>query len=318
MANFAIERAYQREVTTTPAGYPAFPGYQPGYGQQPGGQPQGQPGYGQQAPYGYAQQPGYGQQGYPQQGYGQQVDPRMLQQQFQMPSATASQMGRVTFDDITVKTGLTLGVVVLASAIAWVLSATSPALITPLWVVGLIGGLVFGIVNAVKREPSPALILAYAVFEGLLLGAISMVANALVPGVVIQAVAATFVTAAVSMFLFRSGVVRVTQRFRSILRVALWSYLIFALGNLVVMLIMGGMGVRGTYIGGMSIGLVIGLIAVVIAAMSLIEDFDTATRAVEHGLPQRFAWSVAFGITVTLIWMYVEILRILLIVFGDR
>lgn len=320
MSNPVLSRAFEDSKTRagqTPAGYPVHPGHRPqqGYGQphvqQGYGQPQVQQGYG--APY---VQQGYGQP-QAQQGYG---TPAGLEQGYNMPSATNVDMGRMTVDDVVVKTGTLLGVVVLTAVVSAFVAASNPALMMPLWIGGLIGGLVLGLVNAFRREPSVPLIMAYALFEGAFIGAISMWAILMVPGVVIQAVFATFVVAAVCLFLFRSGRVRVTQRFQKVLRVALISYLIFCLVNLGVMLFgstTGMFGIRSMEFGGIAIGLGIGLIAVIIASMSLIADFDSIQKGVAAGVPSRFAWTAAFGITVTIIWMYIEILRILLILFSN-
>lgn len=237
---------------------------------------------------------------------------------YQMPAATAAESGRMTVDDVVVKTSILLGMVVIVAAIAAAVSAASPELSMTLWIVGAIGGLVLGLVNAFRKQPSVPLIMAYAVFQGMLLGALSWWANAMVPGVVGMAVLATFIVAGISLTLYRTGAVKVTKRFRSILMVAMISYLIFIVVNLVAMIFMpmGLFGIRSLEMGGVAAGLLIGLIAVFIAAMSLIADFDMISRGVQAGAPARYAWTAAFGIMVTLIWMYIEILRILLIVFN--
>ncbi|HHW82745.1 MAG TPA: Bax inhibitor-1/YccA family protein [Actinomycetales bacterium] len=329
MANPVLSRAFEGKAptaATTPAGYPVHPGYQPqgrpdqqGYGQAQGQAQWGQQGYGQQAPQGYGQQ---GYQQMPPAGYRAGYDStQALEHAYNQPSASAPEMGRMTVDDVVVKTGMTLGVVVIASVVSWFFVGTNPALAMPLWIGGLIGGLVLGIINAVRKEPSVPLIMAYALFEGAFIGAISWWANAIVPGVVAQAVFATFIVAAVCLFLYRSGIVKVTEKFRSVLKLALISYLIFCVINLGVMLFMpqtGLFGIRSMEFGGIALGLGIGLVAVIIASMSLIADFDAISKGVAHGVPARFAWTAAFGITVTLIWLYIEILRILLILFADR
>ncbi|MDO5494172.1 MAG: Bax inhibitor-1/YccA family protein [bacterium] len=337
MANPVLSRAFEgsnAQAPTTPAGYPAHPGYQP-QGQQQAGQwgqqAPGQQQYGQQ-PYGQTQ---YGQQAPSQAGFGQPGAQQMppagyragydtnasLEHAYNMPPASGPEMGRMTVDDVVVKTGLTLGVVTVTAVVAWFFASANPGLIVPLWIGGLIGGLVLGLVNAFRKEPSVPLIMAYAVFEGAFIGAISLWANTIVPGVVPQAVFATFVVAAVCLFLYRSGIVKVTEKFKSVLKLALISYLIFCVVNLFVMLLapqVGLFGIRSVEFGGIAIGLGIGLIAVVIASMSLIADFDAITKGVAAGVPARFAWTAAFGITVTLIWLYIEILRILLILFSNR
>ncbi|HZK04233.1 MAG TPA: Bax inhibitor-1/YccA family protein [Actinomycetaceae bacterium] len=306
MSNPVLTRAFNDQGAKTPAGYPVHPGHQPGQGRSAHTTQQPSSGY----HYGYDQAPA----GYPpqQQGYDAEAA-------YRMPSPTNADIGRMTVDDVVVKTGTLVGVVAVTAVAAAGLSSAQPQLVMPLWIGGLIGGLVFGLVNAFRREPSVPLIMTYALFEGAFLGAISFWANAWVPGVVPQAVFATFIVAAVCLFLYRSGLVKVTQRFRSVLRLALVSYLIFCLVNLAVVLFVpsGMFGIRSIEAGGIAIGLGIGFIAVIIASMSLIADFDDIEKGVRAGVPSRFAWTAAFGITVTLVWMYIEILRILLLLFAN-
>lgn len=278
--------------------------------------------YGQQGGVGYAPGP-YGQQpGQPlQQGYGQQpgfqqapADMASLEASYAGPSAGSSQMGRLTFDDVIMKTATVVGTVVVVAALAWLL--TPPALMLPVLVVGLLGGLVLGLVNVFKKEPSPALIMAYAVFQGAFLGLISQVFEAQYSGIVGQAVLATFITFGVTLVLFRSGKVRVTPKFTKFLMIGLISYGIFGLVNLGVVLFSDIGGPFGLRTG--AFGLLIGGVGVVLAAMTLIVDFDQIARGVANGVPAKFAWAAAFGLAMTLIWLYIEFLRILAILRGDN
>ncbi|MGO2042904.1 MAG: Bax inhibitor-1/YccA family protein, partial [Cellulosimicrobium funkei] len=183
-----------------------------------------------------------------------------------------------------------------------------------LYLLGAIAGLVLGLVNAFKRNPSPALIIAYTVAQGLFLGGISLAFGTMTVGnggnltdIVFQAVLATVATFAAALFLFRSGKVRVTPKFTRWLLIAMVGYLAFSLVNVVLVLfgVLDGWGMRGG-----TIGIVVGLIAVGLAAASLIVDFDSIKRGVEAGVPAKFAWSAAFGLMVTLIWLYLEFLRL--------
>ncbi|OMH23788.1 hypothetical protein BKD30_10385 [Tersicoccus phoenicis] len=255
---------------------------------------------------------GHGQPGHGQSGYGQ---PNDLQDLYNRPSATPSQTGRMTFDDVIVKTTMTLGLVVVGAAIGW--------FVPGLMLVGLIGGLVLGLVNAFKREPAPALILAYAALEGLFLGGISSFLEGIYPGIVVQAVVGTLSVFAVTLLLFRSGKVRATPRAMKFFLIALAGYALFSMVNLGLMVfgVTSGMfGLNSANIPGTSIpwGLVIGLLAIGLAAFSLIVDFTSISEGVRNGVPARYAWSAAFGLTVTLVWLYVEILRLLAILRGDE
>lgn len=258
--------------------------------------------------YGTAPQPGqYGQYG----AAGQQaMDASDLDAMYQSPSATTADTKRLTYDDVIIKTGGLLALLVVVAAATWTL-VPGPMLSTVM-IVGLIGGLVLGLVNAFKRNPSPALIVAYTVFEGAFLGAISLVYNTMFEGAVTQAVIGTISVFAVSLFLFRSGKVRVTPKFTRWLMFALIGYALFSLVNFVLMLtgVMGGdFGLRNG-----PIGVIIGIVAVGLAAASLIVDFDSIKRGVEAGAPAKMAWSAAFGLLVTLIWLYLELLRLAAII----
>lgn len=241
---------------------------------------------------------------------GQQIQD--LEQTYAGPAATPVQTGRMTYDDVIVKSSGLLAIIVATAAVAWfVFPGNALVMFT-----GLIGGLVLGLVNAFKREPSPGLIVGYAAFEGLFLGGISQVFEASYGGIVMQAVLATFATFAATLLLFTSGKVRVTPKFTRVVLIAGAGYLLFSLVNLGLM-VFGVMdnawGVRGLTIMGIPLGVVIGLAAVVLAAAFLVMDFDAIKRGVEGGIPARFAWSAAFGLVVTLVWLYLEFLRLLAI-----
>lgn len=301
MSNPALNKAFGTKVPTTPAGYPAYPGYVPGEGAGRGGQQQ----------YGYAQN--------------QYVRPQQQQQELEnawrQPAASPVDTQRMTLDDVILRTAMTLGVLLLAAVPAWMVSAADPSLAMVLWIGGLLGGLVLGLVNSFKREPSPALILAYAAFEGLFLGAISSFFEYLYPGIVIQAVLATVVTFAVTLGLYTTRIVRVTAKFTRFVIIAMASYLAFSVVNLVLMLTgvsQGMFGLRSAEIFGIPAGLLIGAFAVVLATMSLLMDFNQIEQGVKAGVPERYSWSAAFGLTVTLVWLYLELLRIIAILRGDQ
>ena len=242
-------------------------------------------------------------------------DSAALNQMYQAPSATTSQTGRMTYDDVIMKTGGLLTVVVVVAALTWVL--VPPALMMPVMIVGALVGFVLGLVNSFKKSPSPALILTYGVAQGVFVGAISNFYNSLWDGVVLQAVLATTATFAACLVLFRSGKVRVTPKFTRWLIIAMVGYLVFSLVNLLLMVLnVGGDGMFGPLRGGF-LGVVVGLFAVGLAAAMLIVDFDSIKRGVEQGIPAKFAWTAAFGLVVTLIWMYLEFLRLIAILRGS-
>lgn len=315
---------------------------QSGHPQQGYGTPQGfgaqQQGYGApQQGYGSAQQQGYGtpqgyaapqQQGYgaPQQGYGapqpqgaqQWQQPDQLEQMYQAPAASPLDTGRMTYDHVITRTSALLGIIVAVGALTWF---TLPGL----FIVGAIAGLVLGLINAFRKEPSKPLIIAYAVAQGVFLGGISAFFEALYPGIVFQAVLATVATFAVTLVLYTSRVIRVTSKLRRFLLIALVGYLAFALINFGIMLFAGGdfgaFGLRSVEVnipilGTMPIGIIIGVVAVILATISLLVDFDAIERGVKQGVPERYGWTAAFGLTVTLVWLYLELLR-LIAIFRD-
>lgn len=235
-----------------------------------------------------------------------------LEHAYAAPSASAYETGRMTYDDVIMKTGMMLGIVVLVGALAWI---APPATQQLLMIVGLIGGLVLGLVNSFRKKVSPPLILAYAVFQGLFMGSISSWFEASWSGIVMQAILATLAVFGTMLVLFRSGKVRNSPKFQRIVMLALVGYAVFALLNLVLVWtgVMSGWGMRSG-----PLGILIGVAAVALAAATLVIDFDTIQQGVRRGAPAIYSWAAAFGLTVTLIWMYLEILRILAILRGDN
>jgi uncharacterized YccA/Bax inhibitor family protein len=238
-------------------------------------------------------------------GNARTLDVRQLDEMYALPSAGPRETGRMTYDDVIMRTGGLLALLVVTGAVTWVVAPG-------LWVVGAIVGLVLGLVNAFKRKPSPALIMLYAVAQGVFLGGLSKFYEDFYDGIVGQAVLATLAVFATSLFLFRSGKVRVTPKFTRMVLLGLVGYLVFSLINVVLMLFGVGGGEFGPLRSGW-LGVAVGLVAVGLAAASLIIDFDSIKRGVEQGVPSQYAWYAAFGLVVTLVWLYLELLRLLAI-----
>ena len=306
--------------TQTPNGYPTMPGYQAGqYGQQPNQYGQEATGYGQQ----YGQ---YGQYGQSANQYGQtagygQVSPEQmagLEAQYQAPSATNADMRRMTYDDVIIRTAGMFAIILGTGAISWNLvtsiDETTLGLGVMAMFVGLIGSLALGLVNAFKREPSPALILAYAAFEGLLLGGFSGFMEARYEGIVVQAVLATLATFGAMLAAYSYGGFRVQGRFRRVVVVATLGYGVFCLINLGLSMtgvVGGACGLRSMTIMGIPLGVPLGILAVILASFFLAIDFESIENGVRNGLPRRYAWAGAFGLVLTIVWLYVEFLRLL-------
>lgn len=279
--------------------------YGQGYGQGQFGQPQfGQPQYGQaQAGWNPAQQA---------------MSSDQLQDMYNRPAAGPADSGRMTFDDVIMKTAACLAAVIAGAAVTLVVAQ---GLASMLMIVGALGGFVLGMVNTFKKQPSPALILAYAALEGFFLGGLTRILDGMFPGVGLQAVIGTLSVFAVTLVLFKSGKVRATPKAMRFFMIALIGYAVFALINMVMMwtgAVQSPFGLRAQVeIFGIPLGVFIGLLAIGLAAFSLIMDFTSIEAGVRSGAPQRFSWTAAFGLTVTLVWLYVEIIRLLAILRGD-
>lgn len=275
------------------------------YGQNP----YGQGGYGQtpvmNAPGGWAGQ--------------QNMTDDQLQQMYNRPAAGPAETGRMTYDDVIIKTAACLGVLVAGAAVTLFVGLS---LATMLMVVGALGGFVLALVNTFKKQPSPALILAYAGLEGLFLGGLTRILDGMFPGVGLQAVIGTLSVFAVTLVLFKSGKVRATPKAMRFFMIAVIGYAVFALVNMVMMwtgAVDSPFGLRTSVeILGIPLGVFIGLLAIGLAAFSLIMDFTSIEAGVRAGAPERFSWTAAFGLTVTLVWLYVEIIRLLAILRGEE
>jgi uncharacterized YccA/Bax inhibitor family protein len=266
--------------------------FAPGQGQAyPGAAPYGQPG-----PYGRPQDaPGqYGG------GYGGP-------QQYQGAPASSRPM---TLDDVIVKTAITLGVVTLVAALAWWRIPDDVA--GPAFLAGALLAFVLALVLSFQRNISPVLLMVYAAAEGVFLGIGSKFFESYAEGVVVQAVLATLITAGLTLATYKFFNIKVTARFARMVMIATMGFA----GVILVNFILSLFGV-GTGISGMGpLGLLFAAIGAGLAVFNLILDFDLIERGVAMGAPQNEAWRAAFGLTVTLVWLYWNLLRILAILRG--
>ncbi|TDD16585.1 hypothetical protein E1218_29445 [Kribbella turkmenica] len=265
--------------------------FAPGQGQAyPGAAPYGQPG-----PYG--QQPGQ---------YG---GPGMPPQQYQGAPAGSRPM---TMDDVIVRTAATLGVVAVVAAIAWNMIPVS--LVTPAFLGGALLAFVLAMVLSFSRRINPALVMVFAAAEGVFLGIGSkFIANWVGDsGIIVQAVLATMVTAGLTLATYKYFAIKVTPRFTKMVIIATMGFAGVILINFVASLFGFNSGIGG--FGPM--GLLFAAIGAGLAVFNLILDFDMIEQGVKHGAPQSEAWRAAFGLTVTLVWLYWNLLRILAILRG--
>ncbi|MDW7775355.1 MAG: Bax inhibitor-1/YccA family protein [Methanosarcinales archaeon] len=206
------------------------------------------------------------------------------------------------------KTLIILLFLMLGALWVWDMFYTNNPLFYPMMILGLIGGLVAAIVTIFKKEWSPFTAPVYGLLEGLVLGGISSVFEAMYPGIVIQAVALTFGTLFALLFAYKSRLIKATENFK--LGVAAATGAIFMIYLATIVLGMFGVGIPFIHESGL-IGIGFSLFVVTIAALNLVLDFDFIERGAQSGAPKFMEWYAAFGLMVTLIWLYIEILRLL-------
>ena len=240
------------------------------------------------------------------------INSQQLQDLYNQPSAGPVQMRRVTLDDVVMKTLGLFSIVVLVGAASWFAVAGNDKLSLPLMLGGMFGGLAVGLVIAFKKTISVPLIVLYSVLEGVLVGAISSVFDRMYPGtgIVTTAVIATVSTFAGMFLAWRFGLIKVTDKSRRIFGMAIMGYLLFSLVNVAASFM--GVG-SGWGFGGKNsmLGIGISVLGVGLASYSLAIDFDSVDRAVKAQLPEKYSWLLAHGLIVTLVWLYLEILRLL-------
>ncbi|MER7754662.1 Bax inhibitor-1/YccA family protein [Kitasatospora sp. NPDC097643] len=277
--SFTREPGYAGFGTTTQAGGP--------YGNNPyAGSP-------------YAQQP---------QDQGPLTD-EQLYEMYNGPSAGPAATGRMTLDDVVARTAMTLLTLVAAGAVAWF---ALPFKNFGFAIGASLVAFVVGLVVSFKRSVSPPLILLYAGLEGFALGAVTHAFNVMWPGIAIQAVLGTAAVFAAMLFAYKSGRIRVTPRYTRI-------GIAVAMGFLLLLVINGIAAMFGADLGLRSgpLGIVVGLIGIGLGAFFLSLDFAAIEEAIAQGAPQKESWRAAFGLTLSLVWIYVEMLRLIAILRGD-
>jgi uncharacterized YccA/Bax inhibitor family protein len=252
-----------------------------------------------QADYGYPTYPGSG----PYAGYGQPGyrDPATWQ------VGTPTIPGRMTIDSTLQKTALTLGLLVASAAATWVMLPDN--LLGMAWIGGAILGLMLGLVISFSKTASPALVMIYAVAEGAFIGAASKFFEDAYPGVVVGAVLGTVAATAGTLAAYRFFNIQVTDRFRKYVTAAIFGFVAVTLLDFVLQFFGSSFGFNGLG----TIGLISSLVGLGLGVLMLILDFDYIERAVAAGAPESESWRAAFGLTVTIVWIYIELLRILAI-----
>lgn len=208
------------------------------------------------------------------------------------------------------RTSIMLALVLITAGWTWnrFYPAQDPAAIMPFMWGGIIGGLVVALVTIFKKPWAPVTAPIYALLEGFALGGISAVFEAQFPGIVIQAVGLTFGTLAALLLAYRSGLIRVTDKFRAGVVAATGGIFLVYLVDIVLRFF--GIGIPFIHESG-ALGIGFSIFVVIIAALNLVLDFDFIEAGVKQGAPKYMEWYAAFGLMVTLIWLYLEILRLL-------
>lgn len=227
----------------------------------------------------------------------------------------------LTIDDVVTKTGMTLGVLSVVAAISYYLVGSNPGLAGPFTLFGSIGGLVLVLIASFgRKQDSPGLVLSYAALEGLFLGGVSwLFGNVLVQGISAGALITQAVLGTVGVFfgmlvVYKTGAIRVTPKFTRMLFASMIGVLVLMLGSLVISLFTHS---PGPLRDGGPLAIVFSLVVIAIAAFSFLVDFDSADQLIRAGAPEKAAWGIALGLTVTLVWLYLEILRLLSYLYSS-
>lgn len=229
-----------------------------------------------------------------------------MEQMYAAPAATPAQTGRMTIDDVVTRTGMTLGTVAVGAVLGWVALPEDYGLAVGAALIAF----VLAMVQAFKRRPAPALILGYALFEGVFLGVLSRTYNEAWQGAPVQAVLGTMAVFAGMLVAYRARIIRVTARYQ---RIGLAVAIGFVLALVVNLLFAAfgssdGLGLRTG-----ALGIVFCLLGIALGAFFLSLDFKQVEDGIRGGAPRQESWLAAFGLTLSLVWIYLELLRLIAI-----
>jgi len=299
---------------TTPAGYPTMPGYQPASQQAPN------PYAGQTNPYAAQQAPAYGQPtGYGDpQAYGQQQgaygDPMAsYEAMMNAPAADAVDRGMMTFDDVVVKSIMCFGLLLVGAVAGWMTGIVAMGVAMVLFFASCAVTLGLAIFIQFSKKIRPGAIVTYSLIEGFSLGVISYTFEAYFPGIVISAVLATLVVIGTTLAAFMMGFVRNSStltRVAGIGSIAFFFYYLVTFALSVTGLV-DMTAVNNAKIFGIPLGIIIGVLAVFIGVLCLVRDFDAVKVGVANNVPEKYSWLCTFAIMTDVIWIYLEILKIL-------
>ena len=238
-----------------------------------------------------------------------QVD--QLEQSYNAPAASSIRTGRMTIEDVVAKTGFLFAILVVVGAIAWGANLGQGALL-----IGFLGGFVLAMVISFSKTIKPGLVVTYAALQGLALGTISKYYETFYPGIVSQAVIGTIAAFTGVLFMYRSGRLRATPQFTRAVMGAAIGYFILGLVSLVASFF--GVGQGYGFYGVSGLGLLLAVAGVALASFFLVLDFDQIEKGVAAGVPEKESWRASFGLMVTIVWLYLEVLRLLSILRNNR
>jgi len=245
------------------------------------------------------------------------ANPALNRNTFQGLAGYAASEDAMTINGVVNKSALLLILVLLPATYVWNIFFRSgaPQAIMPYMLGGMIGGLVFALITIFSKTAAPYTAPVYALLEGLVLGGLSAIFEAKYPGIVVQAVLLTFGTLFALLIAYRSGIIMATENFKLGVFAATGGIMMVYL----VSFLMNMFGKSVPYIhGNGTVGIVFSLFVVVVAALNLVLDFDFIESGVDAGAPKYMEWYAAFGLMVTLIWLYIEILRLLVKIQSRR
>ena len=303
--------------STTPAGYPEMPGYQPASAQAQNPYAGATNPYGTQQGVYYSGQPVYGTaqagaEGYPvSSSYEEQM--ASYEAMMNAPAADAVDRGTMTYDDVVVKSLMCFGLLLVGAVAGWMsgMVAIGAAMLVALAACVVTIGLAVFI--QFSKKVRPGAIVAYSLVEGFVLGALSCAFEMRYPGIVVSAVLATLVVIGVTLGAFTMGFVRNSStltRVAGIGSFAFFSYYLFSFA-LSLTGFVNMRAVNNITLFGIPLGLIIGVLAVFIGVLCLVRDFDAVKVGVANNVPEKYSWLCTFAIMTDVIWIYLEILKIL-------
>jgi len=238
------------------------------------------------------------------------ANPALNSKTFQEYSSRTGVMDSMTIQGTVNKTAIMLCCLLLSAGWTWNMfySSGNPALVMPWMIGGAIGGFVVALITVFKKTAAPVTAPIYALLEGLFIGGISSIFEAKYPGIVIQAVGLTFGTLFALLFAYKSGLIKATENFKLGVAAATGSIMLIYVASM----LLGFFGISIPFIHDSGpFGILFSLVVVVIAALNLVLDFDFIEHGAEQGVPKFMEWYAAFGLMVTLVWLYIEMLRLL-------